>query len=182
MSYDPIDNVGIGNNNDGGYATRVSVPAKQCVKLPDCISFVEGAASTDAGSTAYHALFTVGGAKEGMKIGIIGIGGLGHFAVQMAIIKGCEVYGSDISSAAIKLGEELGCKEVYKSVLEMKKVECDIIGDFAGFGTTTADAVIAVKQKGKVVVVGMGKSFSTINTAIMIMKEVTVVGSKGSNI
>ncbi len=40
-------------------------------RLPDNVSFVEGAAATDAGMTSYHALYVAGGAKPGMKIGII---------------------------------------------------------------------------------------------------------------
>lgn len=171
-----------GYNYDGGYANKVMVPAKQCVKIPDGVSFVEGAASTDAGLTAYHALFAIGNAKPGMKVGIIGIGGLGQFAVQMAIIKGCVVYGSDVSPAAIKLGEELGCKKVYKNVLDMKEAECDLIVDFAGFGQTTADALDAVKPRGTVVIVGMGILQSTINTYLMITKELKFLGSNGGTV
>ena len=65
-------------NYDGGYAEKVRVPADQCVIIPEGVSFVEGAASTDAGITAYRALFSLGQAKEGTKLGIIGIGGLGQ--------------------------------------------------------------------------------------------------------
>lgn len=171
-----------GYNYDGGYADKVMVPAKQCVKIPDGVSFVEGAASTDAGLTAYHALFAIGEAKPGMKVGIIGIGGLGQFAVQMAMIKGCEVYASDVSPAAVKLGEELGCKKVYNNVLDMKEAECDLIVDFAGFGQTTADALDAVKPRGTVVIVGMGILQSTINTYLMITKELKLLGSNGGTV
>ena len=50
-----------------------------------------------------------------MKVGIIGVGGLGQFALQMAMIKGCEVYASDVSDEAIKLAEELGCKKAHNA-------------------------------------------------------------------
>jgi propanol-preferring alcohol dehydrogenase len=168
-----------GYNYDGGYATKVRVPAKQCVKLPDNVSFVEGAAATDAGLTSYHALFSIGQAKPGMKVGIVGVGGLGQFAAQMAMIKGCEVYAADISEAAIKLAEEIGCKKVYRNVLDMKEAECDLIVDFAGFGQTTADCLEAVKPRGTVVIVGMGKLQSEINTYLMITKELKLLGSNG---
>lgn len=171
-----------GYNYDGGYANIVRVPSKQCVKIPDGVSFVEGAAATDAGLTAFRALFTIGQAKEGMKVGIIGIGGLGQFAVQMALIQGCEVYGSDVSPEAVKLGEEIGCKKVYTNVLDMKEAECDVIVDFAGFGQTTADALEAVKPQGTVVIVGMGKLESNINTYLMITKELKVAGSNGGTV
>jgi propanol-preferring alcohol dehydrogenase len=168
-----------GYNYDGGYANLARVPAKNCVKLPDNVSFVEGAAATDAGLTSYRALFSIGQAKPGMKVGIIGVGGLGQFAVQMAMIKGCEVYAADVSEAAIKLAEELGCKKVYKTVLDMKEAECDVIVDFAGFGQTTSDALEAVKPKGTVVVVGMGKLQAEVNTYLLITKEIRLLGSNG---
>ena len=114
---DPKTREATGYNYDGGYANKVLVPAKQCVKIPNEVSFEEGAASTDAGLTAYHALFAIGQAKPDMKVGIIGVGGLGQFAVQMAMIKGCEVYASDVSEAAIQLAKEKGFKEKYINFL-----------------------------------------------------------------
>lgn len=182
VGVNPLDretHEAIGYHYDGGYANKVLVQAKQCVKIPDGVSFVEGAASTDAGLTAYHALFAIGQAKPGMKVGIIGIGGLGQFALQMAQIKGCDVYACDVSDDARKLAEELGCKHVYKEVLDMKEAECDLIVDYAGFGKTTADALDAVKMNGTVVVVGMGILNSEINTYLMITKELKLLGSNG---
>lgn len=171
-----------GYNYDGGYATKVRVPAKQCVKIPEGVSFVEGAAATDAGLTSYHALFAIGQAKAGMKVGIVGVGGLGQFAVQMALIKGCEVYGVDVSEEAKQLAEQIGCKKVYDNVLDLKEVECDLIIDFAGYGKTTSDSLEAIKPKGTVVIVGMGILTSEINTYLMITKEIKLLGSNGGTI
>ncbi|MCM3584968.1 zinc-binding dehydrogenase [Mesobacillus maritimus] len=171
-----------GYTYDGGYAEKVRVPAQQCVIIPEGVSFVEGAASTDAGITAYRALFSIGQAKEGTKLGIIGIGGLGQFALQMALIKGCEVYATDVSPEARKLAEELGANKVFDTILDMKEAECDVIVDFAGFGQTTADALEAVRPQGTVVIVGMGKLESNINTYLMITKEIKLLGSNGGSV
>ncbi|CAM5217158.1 Alcohol dehydrogenase OS=Ureibacillus acetophenoni OX=614649 GN=SAMN05877842_10854 PE=3 SV=1 [Ureibacillus acetophenoni] len=171
-----------GYNYDGGYAEKVRVPADQCVIIPESVSFVEGAASTDAGITAYRALFSIGQAKEGSKVGIVGIGGLGQFALQMALIKGCEVYATDVSEGARKLAGELGAHKVYDTILDMKEANCDVIVDYAGFGQTTADAIEAVKREGTVVVVGMGKLEANVNTYSMITKEVKLLGSNGGTV
>ena len=171
-----------GYTYDGGYAEKVRVPADQCVKIPDGVSFEEGAASTDAGITSYRALFTIGQAKEGTKVGIVGVGGLGQFALQMALIKGCDVVATDVSPEAKQLALELGASKVYDSILDMKDAECDVIIDFAGFGQTTADAIEAVRPQGTVVIVGMGKLESTINTYSMITKEVKLLGSNGGSV
>lgn len=169
----------IGYQTDGGFADKLLVPEDCLVPLPDGVSFEEGAAATDAGMTSYHALYVVGGAKPGMKVGLIGIGGLGMFAAGMALIDGCEVYAVDISPEARDLAKEMGIKYVYENVIDLAQHECEVIVDFAGFGQTTADAVEAVAKYGKVVVAGMGKLETTINTSTLILKQAQVLGSNG---
>lgn len=169
----------VGYQCDGGYADKCMVPVDCLVPLPDNVSFLEGAAATDAGMTSYHALYKAGGAKPGMKVGIIGIGGLGQFAAGMALIDGCDLYVSDVSSEARKLAEEMGIKHVYENAIDLAPANCELIVDYAGFGQTTADALEAVAPGGKVVVVGMGRLESKINTRSLILKEATLVGSCG---
>ncbi|WP_405559470.1 hypothetical protein [Streptomyces sp. NBC_01180] len=53
--------------------------------------------ATDAGITSYHAMVTVGGLKKGMRVGVIGLGGLGYIGARVAVLKGAEVYAADIS-------------------------------------------------------------------------------------
>lgn len=175
----PRNGEAVGYHRDGGYATKCLVPADQCVHLPDKVNFVQGAAATDAGLTSYHALFVEGECKPGMKVGIVGIGGLGQFAAQMALISGCEVYAADPSEEARDLAEKIGCTKVYKDVVEMKDDAPELIVDYAGFGSTTAGALEAVAFKGRVVIVGMGILESTISTYLMIIKQLTLKGSNG---
>lgn len=169
----------IGYVRDGGYATKLSVPAVQCVPIPDGVSFAQGAAATDAGMTSYHALFSTGGAKQGMKVGIIGIGGLGQFAAQMALIVGCEVYAVDVNADALDLARQMGCHGVYDNVLDLEQHGCELIVNYSGAGTTTADAIRAVGFKGTVVIVGMATLEAKIDTYLMITKQLTVKGSNG---
>jgi alcohol dehydrogenase, propanol-preferring len=66
---------------------------------------------------------------------------------------------------------------VRKSIKAFQGVNFDVIIDFAGFGTTTAEAIDVVG--GRVVLVGMGCLESTISTASLILRGVTLVGSLG---
>lgn len=168
-----------GYGYDGGYADFVSVPAVDVIPIPDNVSFALAAIGTDAGMSAHHSLFERGQAKSGQKVGIIGIGGLGQNAARMAVIAGCEVFAVDNSPKAQQLARKLGVKKVYSDVLDLKEHQCEVIVDYAGFGNTTADAISVVKKKGIVVVVGMGKLESTIDTNQLILKEVNLLGSKG---
>lgn len=172
----------IGYTRDGGYATKLRVPAHWCLPLPEHVSFVQGAVATDAGATAHHGLFTVGGAQPGMKVGIIGVGGLGQFAVQMALISGCEVYAADTSEEARKFAEEIGCNKVYADAGDLAQDAPDLIVDFAGFDATVSAAVAAVRMGGTVSVVGagaMGRKVG-IGLADLIQRGVQIKGSVGN--
>lgn len=177
----PETGAAIGYQRDGGYATKLAVPAVQLVPMPDGVTFAQGAAATDAGMTSYHAIFRTGGAKAGMKIGIIGIGGLGQFGARAAIAEGAEVYAVDLSPDARALAQEIGCKGIFENVMDLEPIGCQLIVDFAGFGTTTAQAIEAVAADGTVVQVGMGRLESTINTRTLILKRVTLRGSQGGD-
>lgn len=177
---DPKTGAAVGYDYDGGYATKCAVPASCLVHIPDEVTFKQGAAATDAGATSYHALFTVGQAKKGMKVGIIGIGGLGQFAARMAVLEGCEVYAVDTSPEARALAKKIGCAKVYDNAEKLERVRPDLIVDYAGFGVTTKAATKAVKTGGTVVLVGMGVSQFELDTMTIITNQVRLLGSVGS--
>lgn len=164
---------------DGGFATKVLAPAEDLVTIPDGVSFAQAAAGTDAGMTSYHATFNKGEVKEGMVIGMIGIGGLGQIALEAAVAKGVTVHAIDTNPAARELAKSLGAKGVYESVREIEQFEPEVIIDFAGFDTTTREALESIRFQGKVVLVGMGKLETTLNVTSMITKQSTLVGSNG---
>lgn len=177
---DPNTGKAIGYAYDGGYATKCKVPASSLVHIPDGVTYLQGAAATDAGATAYHALFTEGKAKKGMKVGIIGIGGLGQFAARMAVLAGCEVYAVDINPQARALAKKIGCKKVYDNTSKLEVIRPELIVDYAGFKNTIKDATRVVKTRGTVVLVGMGVSEFELDTITMITNQVTLIGSNGS--
>ncbi len=169
-----------GYTRDGGYGTMTTAPVEQLVKVPEGLSVAKAAAATDAGATSYHAVCTVGGIKAGMRVGIIGVGGLGQFAVRIAVVKGCEVYVATRKPAAQELALELGATAVASNIKEFADKNLDVIIDFAGGGQTTTDAINTVARYGKVVIVGMACDVAEINTMSMIMKELKFEGSQGS--
>ena len=157
------DGLGPGNGRDGGYANKVLVPACDLVRIPEGVTFAQAAAGTDAGMSSYHAMFVKGGAKAGMKVGVIGIGGLGQMAARAAVVEGCEVYAADLSPDARDLAREIGSKNVFENVSDLAEIAPELIVDFAGFGTTTADGIDAVAAS----------YFSTVNISRLIMLPLT---------
>ncbi|MGH9712868.1 MAG: alcohol dehydrogenase catalytic domain-containing protein [Candidatus Acidiferrales bacterium] len=92
---------------DGGYAEFVKAPASHVVKIPDGLSSKDAAPLFCAGVTVYRAL-KHGKITQGQKLAVIGVGGLGHLAVQIGRAIGAEVTAIDISDEKLALAKSLG--------------------------------------------------------------------------
>ena len=168
-----------GRTVDGGYATHCVVPARSLLPLPDQVSFVQGAAATDAGQTSHSALINAGELRAGQRVGIIGLGGLGMTGARIAVLHGAEVYAAEPRKEAWPAAQSQGVLEVVEDVRALAPFQLDLIVDFAGFGDTTAGAISAVRPGGLVVQVGLGRTTATISTMELIGKSVTLRGSGG---
>lgn len=176
------DGTGPSYGRDGGYATKSAVPAEMLVPVPDGVSFAQAAAATDAGMSSYHAVVGIGKVKAGMKVGIVGVGGLGQIGARIAVLQGCEVYASSRNTVAREKALTLGCKETVETPDELAKYNLDVIIDFAGSGITTSQSLEAIGYRGRVVVVGMAKLETVINTMTIILKQAEVAGSNGGSV
>lgn len=164
---------------DGGFSYKAVTPAISLVRIPDDVSFAQGAAGTDAGMTSHHAVIANGGVGEGTVVGIIGFGGLGQIGARVAVLAGAEVYVAEVNERVWQSARDAGVKDVKKAIKDFEGVHFDVIVDFAGFGTTTAEAIDVVGIGGRVVQVGMGRLEATISTASLILRKVTLIGSQG---
>ena len=79
-----------GEPTQGGYSTHIVVPEDFVLRIPDNIEFDVAAPLLCAGITTYSPL-NHWAAGPGKKIAIVGMGGLGHMAVQIAHAMGAEV-------------------------------------------------------------------------------------------
>lgn len=164
---------------DGGYASHCLLPAQTLLRLPDAVSFVQGAAATDAGQTSHSALIKAGELRAGQRVGIVGLGGLGMTAARLAVLYRAHVYAAEPRREAWAPARAQGVLEVVEDVRDLARFELDLIVDFAGFGDTTAGAIAAVGRGGLVVQVGLGRTEATISTNELIRKGVTLRGSGG---
>jgi alcohol dehydrogenase, propanol-preferring len=164
---------------DGGFADQAVVDAQTLVRVPDAVPIALAAAGTDAGMTSYQAVIVKGRVKAGDKVGVIGLGGLGQIGARLAVLAGAEVYVAEIDRGAWPLAEEVGARDVKPSIADFGDVAFDVVVDFAGFGTTTAQAIEAVRVGGHIVQVGLGRFETTISTRALISRRATLVGSQG---
>jgi len=144
-----------GISYDGGYATHMIARAEAVVLVPDGLSSVEAAPLMCAGVTVYNSLRNQP-VKAGELVAVIGIGGLGHLAIQYANKMGYNVVAISNSnekkdwakqlgahhfiaiSEVKSLGEELqklgGAKVVLATAPDSKTIS-DVIGGLARNGT-----------------------------------------------
>lgn len=93
----------------GNYAEYIAVPEPYVAIKPDCLNFIDAAAATLVLITAWEALFDRGRIQGGQKVLIhAGAGGVGHVAIQLAKLAGCEVATTVSSTEKEDLVKQLG--------------------------------------------------------------------------
>jgi len=146
----------------GGYSTNIVVNSHFAVHIPDNLSFENAAPLLCAGVTVYSP-FIHDNINKGMKIGVAGIGGLGHMAVKLAAFKGAEVYAFTTSKDKTKDIKDFGAKDVivvdsldklskYKQKLDYMICTIPEQFDIGAYSST-------IKPYGTFVQVGMPKGF-----------------------
>ena len=95
----------------GGYSTNIVVTEHFAIKIPNNIELQYAAPLLCAGITTYSPLMKAK-FKKGDKIGVVGIGGLGHIAIKLAVSKGAEVYAFTTSPSKVNDIKGFGAKEV----------------------------------------------------------------------
>jgi D-arabinose 1-dehydrogenase-like Zn-dependent alcohol dehydrogenase len=103
-----------GISYDGGYADFLIAPAGALARIPDGLSAVEAAPLLCAGITTYNSLRN-SGARPGDRVAVLGVGGLGHLAVQFAAKMGFETVAIARGKDKEALSRELGARHAIDS-------------------------------------------------------------------
>ncbi|MGI0082158.1 MAG: alcohol dehydrogenase catalytic domain-containing protein [Nitrosopumilaceae archaeon] len=91
----------------GGYAEYITVSEDFATFVPSSMSPEFAAPLFCAGITAYKAV-KASEPKKGKSLGIFGIGGVGHMAIQFAKVEGCKVIGISRSQNHLDVARKLG--------------------------------------------------------------------------
>lgn len=94
----------------GGYSERITMNQRYVVAIPDGYDLQLAGPILCAGVTMYSPLKYWGALKGGIKVGIVGIGGLGQMGIRLAAAMGCEVTAISTNVKKKKLVEEIGAK------------------------------------------------------------------------
>lgn len=116
-------------NTFGGYATHVVADKKFVLRIPDSLDIQAAAPILCAGITTYSPLKHYG-VKAGDKVGIVGIGGLGHMGVQLAKAMGAQVTAITTSEEKKEDVLALGADAILLSTDEQAMQEHALAFDF----------------------------------------------------
>lgn len=173
---------GIGLTMDGGYAEYVTVPAGRLVSLPAELEFTTAAPLLCGGLTMYAALLN-GGVKAGTRVGIAGIGGLGHLGIAIAAAMGAEVVAITGSESKGDWARRLGAAEVVvgralaatASLCAMGGV--DVLLPTMPSARPVLQLLGGLRPRGTIVLAGLTREPLRVSPAALISMEARIIGS-----
>jgi 2-desacetyl-2-hydroxyethyl bacteriochlorophyllide A dehydrogenase len=180
----------VGIHVDGALAEYLVAPAKNLVRLPDAVPFPVGAIITDAVATPFHALSARAQLAAGESVAVVGVGGLGLHAVQLAHLLGARpIIAIDIRSEQLERARTVGADHCINS-RDIEPVEAvmeatagrgvDVAAEFVGLADTITAAAAMVVSGGRVVVAGLGPEPITVQPpTVFVRKEISLLGSYG---
>ncbi|PIW35848.1 MAG: zinc-binding alcohol dehydrogenase, partial [Nitrosopumilales archaeon CG15_BIG_FIL_POST_REV_8_21_14_020_33_23] len=168
-----------GESLRGGYAEYITVSQDFATKIPDKMKSEYAAPLFCAGITAYKAV-KAAEPKTHKKIGIFGIGGVGHMAVQFAKVEGSDVIAFSRSKNHLDIAKRLGAadamvfseKQEFLDELNKRHGMLDAAIVFAPADIVTDVAIKSVKKGGLIVIATVGK-----NPTFFAFEEKTIRGT-----
>lgn len=164
----------------GGFADRIISDSRFAFKIPEKLSSERAAPLLCGGVTVYSPL-KYHNMGAGNKVAIIGLGGLGHMAVQFANALGCEVTVISSSSDKEKEASSLGAHHFICSKNKSELINAVNSFDFI-LSTAPADydwsmIVSMLKTHGKLCFVGFPPHAVSIPSVMLIRGERSICGS-----
>ena len=167
---------------DGVLSEYVAHPAAFTFKIPDNMSFTEGAL-VEPLAIGLHAC-NMGGVKLGQTVAIMGAGCIGLVTLLAAKAYGAtRIIVGDVLDKRLDKARELGAiavntkeEDFVAKVMELTEGRgADVCIDCAGFSATVDSCLSCAKPAGVVIIVGLGQDrVDGFNTSIMSTKELTV--------
>lgn len=170
-----------GTRTYGGYSERIVVSDRFVVSVPASLDSAAAAPLLCAGITTYSPLkhFGVG---AGHRIGIVGMGGLGHMAVKFARAMGAEVTLFTRSGSKVEEARKQGAHHVVISTDEAQMQAAagtfDFVLDTVPVAHDLNPYLIALKTNGTLILVGMPEPVAPpVNAGILIFGRKQLAGS-----
>jgi len=169
-----------GESFKGGYTEYITVHENFATLIPNTMKAEYAAPLFCAGITAYKAV-KAAEPKQHKKIGIFGIGGVGHMAIQFAKVENCNVIAFSRTQNHLDVAKRLGADDAIKflenqeeflKILKEKHGTLDAAIVFAPADIVTDTAIKSVKKGGLIVIATVGE-----NPSFLAFEEKTIRGT-----
>ena len=160
----------LGKEVDGGYAEKIIVPAANAIPIPDNVPFDAAAIMMCSTATAYHAL-RLSNIQPGESLAILGFGGLGVSAAQLAPAFGVtNVIAVDVVPEKLALAKQFGARTG-----DLTGV--DVALEFTGNATVAQNALRALAPGGRLMIVAINlRSMQIDPFTDVLAKERRIIG------
>ena len=168
-----------GSTTYGGYSTQIVVNQDFVVRIPDGLPLDAAAPLLCAGITTYSPLRHFG-VKAGTKVGIVGLGGLGHMAVKIAHAMGAHVtvlsHSAGKEADALRLGADAFIVTGEPEVFEKHANTFDFILDTVSAQHDLGPYLGLLRTDGRMVLVGLPDA-SPLGAFPLVFKRRSLSGS-----
>lgn len=170
----------------GGYAEYVCLPAQQLIRLPDAVSYADGATCCDAGMTALHAVDRADVTVGDIAL-VIGVGGVGSIVTQLLSVAGLEVIAADSDEAkaewTLEQGASVFVSAAGDALISRLQRLTDGLGvdraiDVVGLEGTMSAGFASLRRGGRLVVVGYTSELFPLSGKELAQNEKEVIGTR----
>ncbi len=170
-----------GRQTYGGYSKKIVVNDRFVLRIPENLDPARAAPLLCAGITTYSPL-KHWNAGKGRKVGIVGLGGLGHMGLKIARAMGATVLLITTSPAKAESGRKLGAHEVCVSTdaaqMARHRESLDLILDTAAVSHDLDPLLDLLARDGSLVLVGIpAERNPSPDVARLVRKRRSIVGS-----
>lgn len=171
----------IGWQLQGGLAEYVTVPVANAIPLDDRVDFASAALAMDALATTWRALRTRASVKPGDVVTIVGAGGLGLHAVQVARALGAAaVFAVEPDPSRQAAATRLGAEAVHPDD-SLNLPRANVVLEVSGTPDGYATAVNLLNDAGRLVGCGHAPGVAPeVPSTALVGRELSIVGSRGN--
>ncbi|URN96344.1 MAG: 2,3-butanediol dehydrogenase [Candidatus Pristimantibacillus lignocellulolyticus] len=169
----------------GGFSEYASVPAHMIHKLPDNVSFEQGAL-VEPSAVALHAV-KQSKVKVGDKVAVFGTGPIGLLVIEALKAAGAaEIYAVELSSQRREKANELGAialdpseSDIVEKLHQLTNGGVDVSFEVTSVPQVLVQAINATKFNGETMIVSIFEKEASVHPQNIVMKERTVTGIIG---
>jgi alcohol dehydrogenase len=164
--------------SQGGHAEFMPAYASAAMLIPDNVSFEQAAPIFCAGYTVWSGLRWAD-PKPGERVAVLGIGGLGHLAVQYAKAAGFVTIAVSHSPEKDALIRSLGADEVVRDGAGLLRAGgADIVLSTSNSTDAMVDSIQGLRPDGRLVTMGADVKPLIISLTDLIMRRIKIIGSQ----